>query len=154
MGDTTRKGFELESRWRITGSSSVYASVGRILEAKANNPAVNTGAQLSIPGTQLKAGAQHRRRLGEGQLTLNADAYLISDIPYYVGTPTTQERTMPLFTRYDLRASYDWKSTQLSVYATFQPHRYGTEIAYGSAAGLMVSPVPRNSFGATVRYFF
>ena len=30
----------------------------------------------------------------------------------------------------------------------------GAEIAYGSAAGLMVSPVPRSTFGATLRYFF
>ncbi|MCD2514282.1 TonB-dependent receptor [Comamonas endophytica] len=154
VGDTTRKGFELETRWRATPSTSVYASVGRILEAKANNPAANAGAKLSIPGTQFKAGAQHRLRLGAGQLTLNADAYLISDIPYYVGTPTTQERSMPLYTRYDLRGTYDWGQTQLSLYATFQPQRHGTEIAYGSATGLMVSPVPRTSFGATLRYFF
>lgn len=154
VGDTTRKGFELETRWRVTPATSVYASVGKIQEAKVNNPAANTGAKLSIPATQIKAGAQHKLRLGSGQLTLNADAYLISDIPYYVGTPTTQERTMPLYTRYDLRGTYDWGTTQLSLYASFQPHRNGTEIAYGSAAGLMVSPVPRTTFGATLRYFF
>lgn len=154
VGDTTRKGVELEARWRATPATSVYASLGRILQAKVNNPAANAGAKLSIPATQFKAGAQHRLRLGSGQLTLNADAYLISDIPYYVGTPTTQERTMPLYTRYDLRGTYDWGQTQLSVYASFQPQRHGTEIAYGSAAGLMVSPVPRSTFGATLRYFF
>lgn len=154
VGDTTRKGFELETRWRVNPATSVYASIGKIQEAKVNNPAANAGAKLSIPATQLKAGAQHKLRLGSGQLTLNADAYLISDIPYYVGTPTTQQRTMPLFTRYDLRGTYDWGTTQLSLYASFQPHRNGTEIAYGSAAGLMVSPVPRTTFGATLRYFF
>ncbi|MET1116845.1 MAG: TonB-dependent receptor [Comamonas sp.] len=154
VGDTTRKGLELEARWRASPATSVYASVGKILQAKVNNPAANAGAKLSVPATQLKAGAQHRLRLGAGQLTLNADAYLISDIPYYVGTPTTQERTMPLYTRYDLRGTYDWGQTQLSVHATFQPQRHGTEIAYGSAAGLMVSPVPRTSVGATLRYFF
>lgn len=154
VGDTTRKGFELETRWRLTGASSVYASVGRILEAKANNPAANTGARLSIPATQLKGGAQHRFALGGGQVTLNADAYLISDIPYYVGTPATQERTMPLYTRYDLRGTYAWKSAELSLYAVFQPHRFGSEIAYGSAAGLMLSPVPRTTVGASLRYFF
>lgn len=154
VGETTRKGVELEARWRATQATSVYASIGKILEAQVNNPAANTGAKLSVPATQLKAGVQHKLRVGAGQLTLNADAYLIDDIPYYVGTPTTQERTMPLYTRYDLRATYDWNRTQLSLYATFQPHRYGTEIAYGSAAGLMVSPVPRSSLGASLRYFF
>ncbi|MBV7426710.1 MULTISPECIES: TonB-dependent receptor [unclassified Acidovorax] len=154
VGETTRKGLELEARWRASSATSVYASIGKILEAKVDNPAPNTGAKLTVPATQLKAGAQHKLRLGEGQLTLNADAYLIADMPYYVGTPATQERTMPLYTRYDLRATYDWKQTQLSLYATFQPHRYGTEIAYGSAAGLMMSPLPRSTFGATLRYFF
>ncbi|WP_271002232.1 hypothetical protein, partial [Listeria seeligeri] len=127
---------------------------GRIMEDRANNPAPNTGAKLSIPKNQFKAGAQYRTRLGEGQLTLNADAYLINDIPYYVGTPQTQERTMPVYTRYALRATYDWRKMQFSLYATFQPHRFGTEIAYGSSGGLLLSPVPSRSFGASVRYFF
>ncbi|MNW02043.1 hypothetical protein D3C71_1977710 [compost metagenome] len=61
---------------------------------------------------------------------------------------------MPLYTRYDLRGTYDWGQTQLSLYASFQPQRHGTEIAYGSAAGLMVSPVPRTTVGASLRYFF
>ncbi len=154
VGDTTRQGFELEARWRPDGPTSAYASLGRILEATVNNPAANTGAKLSVPSTLLKAGAQHRLRAGDGRWTLNADAYLLSGIPYYVGTPANQERRMPVYTRYDLRATYDWKAAQVSVYAVLQPHRYGTEIAYGSAAGLMVSPVPRASFGATLRYFF
>lgn len=154
VGQTTRNGFELETRWRLGAATSVYASLGRILDARVDNPAVNTGAKLSVPARQLKGGAQHKLALGPGHLTLNADAYLISDIPYYVGTPTTQERTMPTYTRYDLRASYDWGPTQLSVYAVLQPHRYGSEIAYGSAAGLMISPVPRTSLGATLRVFF
>ena len=154
VGDTTRKGFELEARWRPAPATSVYASIGRILQAQANNPAANAGAKLSVPATQLKAGVQHRLRLGAGQLTLNADAYLISDIPYYVGTPATQERRMPLYTRYDLRGTYDWGQTQLALYATLQPQRHGTEIAYGSAAGLMVSPVPHTTVGASLRYFF
>lgn len=154
VGETTRKGFELETRYHFSPASSVYASYGRIIEARANNPAPNTGAKLSIPKNQFKAGAQYRTRLGEGQLTLNADAYLINDIPYYVGTPQTQERTMPVYTRYDLRATYDWRKMQFSLYATFQPHRFGTEIAYGSSGGLLLSPVPSRSFGASVRYFF
>lgn len=154
VGETTRKGFELESRYAVSSSTSIYASYGRIVEAVANNPAPNTGAKLSIPKHQFKAGVQYRTRLGEGQVTLNADAYLIDGIPYYVGTPQIQERLMPLYTRYDVRATYDWRQMQFSLYATFQPHRFGSEIAYGTSAGLLLSPVPRTAVGATVRYFF
>ena len=154
VGETTRRGFEVETRYQFSSAASVYASYGRILDAKANNPAPNTGAKLSVPRNQLKAGAQYRMRLGEGQLTLNADAYLIDGIPYYEGTPQVQERTMPVYTRYDLRATYDYRKVQLSVHAVLQPHRFGSEIAYGTNAGLLVSPVPRTSIGATARYFF
>lgn len=154
VGETTRKGFELETRYQFSAALSVYASYGRIMEAKANNPAPNAGAKLSVPKNQFKAGVQYRARLDQGQLTLNADAYLINGIPYYVGTPQTQERTMLVYTRYDVRATYDWKRMQFSLYATLQPHRFGTEIAYGSSSGLLLSPVPRYAFGATVRYFF
>ncbi|ANH70377.1 ligand-gated channel [Mitsuaria sp. 7] len=154
VGDTTRKGVELETRWQIAASTSVYASLARILEAKVNNPAANTGAKLSVPSRQFKGGVQHRFALGAGRMTLNADAYYIASIPYYVGTPATQEREMPVYTRYDLRATYDWASMQATLYAVFQPHRYGTEIAYGSAAGLMLSPVPRSTVGASLKVFF
>jgi len=154
VGDTTRKGVELETRWQLAASTSVYANLGRILEAKVNNPAANTGAKLSVPGRQLKGGVQHRFALGAGRMTLNADAYYLSGIPYYVGTPATQEREMPVYTRYDLRATYDWASMQATLYAVIQPHRHGTEIAYGSAAGLMLSPVPRSTVGATLKVFF
>ncbi|MDH0867920.1 TonB-dependent receptor [Mitsuaria sp. GD03876] len=154
VGDTTRKGVELETRWQLAASTSVYASLGRILEATVNNPAPNTGAKLSVPGRQFKAGAQHRFALGAGRVTLNADAYYLGDIPYYVGTPTIQPRTMPAYTRYDLRATYDWASMQATLYAVFQPQRFGSEIAYGSAAGLMLSPVPRTTVGASLKVFF
>jgi hypothetical protein len=35
-----------------------------------------------------------------------------------------------------------------------QPHRHGTGIAYGTSAGLLLSPMPHAQVGASVRYFF
>lgn len=154
VGNTTRKGFELETRWQATPAASLYASYAKILQAEINNPAPNTGARLSVPRHQFKLGVEYRRSLGEGMLTLNADAYLTSRNPYYVGTPQTQLRHMPTYTRYDLKASYDWRQTQWSVFAVFQPHRFASDVAYGSAAGLLIAPQPRVQFGASVRYLF
>ncbi|MGY8524568.1 TonB-dependent receptor [Paracidovorax citrulli] len=153
-GETTRKGYELETRWQATRALSLYASYARILEARANNPLPNTGARLSVPRHQLKAGAQYRHRLQNALLTLNADAYLTAGNPYYVGTPQVQLRTMPTYTRYDLRATIDWKQVQWTAYAVFQPRRYASDIAYGTSAGLLVSPQPRAMAGVTMRYFF
>lgn len=154
VGDTTRKGFELETRWQLSAAASVYASYGRILEARVNNPLPNTGERLSVPRHQFKIGAEYRQALGPGRLTLNVDGYLTSGNPYYVGTPQTQLRIMPTYTRYDLKASYDWQQFQWSVFAVFQPHRFASDIAYGSAGGLLLSPQPRVQFGASMRYFF
>ncbi|MCV0440507.1 MAG: TonB-dependent receptor [Hydrogenophaga sp.] len=154
VGDTTRRGFELETRLRLGASWSVYGSYGRILEARINNPLPTAGARLSVPEHQLKLGAEYRQRFGAGRLTLNADAYLTAQNPYYVGTPQTQLRTMPTYTRYDLKATYDVEKLQFSVFAVFQPRRFAADIAYGTSAGLMISPQPRTQVGASVRYFF
>lgn len=154
VGDTTRKGYEVEARWRPVRPVSLYASYGHIIQAEANNPLPNTGARLSVPRHQLKLGAEYRQRLQGVQLTVNADAYLTTGIPYYMGTPQTQLRFMPAYTRFDLRGVLDWKQYQLSLFAVLQPHRFSTEAAYGSAAGLLVSPQPKWQFGMAARYFF
>ncbi|MDH6590390.1 outer membrane receptor protein involved in Fe transport [Variovorax sp. TBS-050B] len=154
VGETTRKGYEIETRLRLDARWSVYGSYGRIVEARVNNPLPNTGARLSVPEHQLKLGAEYRQRLGAGRLTLNADAYLTANNPYYVGTPQTQLRMMPTYTRYDLKATYDRENVQFTLFAIFQPHRFAADIAYGSAAGLLISPQPRRQVGASVRYFF
>ncbi|WP_455282283.1 TonB-dependent receptor [Cupriavidus necator] len=154
VGDTTRKGYEMEARWRPLRAVALYASYGHIIQAAANNPLPNTGARLSVPRHQVKLGAEYRRRLQGAQLTVNADAYLTSGIPYYMGTPQTQLRFMPAYTRFDLRAVLDWKQYQLSLFAVLQPHRFSTEAAYGSSAGLLVSPQPKWQFGMAARYFF
>jgi hypothetical protein len=61
---------------------------------------------------------------------------------------------MPAYTRYDLKATYDYQEYAFSVYGTFQPHRYGSEVAYGTAAGLLLSPQPSTILGASVKYYF
>jgi outer membrane receptor protein involved in Fe transport len=153
-GQTTRRGFELEARAELARRVSVYASYAHIGEASVDNPAPNTGAKLSVPKRQVKGGVQYITSVFDAGLTLNADAYLIDGIPYYVGTPQTTERTMPLYTRFDLRGTVDLRSAQVTLSAVFQPQRFGSEIAYGSAPGLLLSPVPREQYGISVRYFF
>ncbi|MGX5727964.1 TonB-dependent receptor [Metapseudomonas otitidis] len=154
VGDTTRKGFDTSLNLQISQAISAYASYGRIIDAVINNPQPGTGAKLTVPEHTYKAGIQYRDSFMSGQLTLNADAYQLSGIPYYVGSPQTQEREMPSYSRYDLRATYDYQQYQVSLYGTFQPHRYGSEIAYGTSSGLLLSPQPSTIVGMSARYFF
>lgn len=151
VSDTTRKGVETSFNYQATSTVSTYASYGRIIEAVIDNPAAGTGDRLVVPEHTYKAGLQYRDVFMAGQLTLNADAYHLTGIPYYVGT---EKREMPVYTRYDLRASYDYSDYQFSLYGTFQPHRYGTEVAYGTTNGLVIVPQPSTTLGASVRYFF
>jgi hypothetical protein len=53
------------------------------------------------------------------------------------------------------RASrYPRNAFQLSLFAILQPHRYASEAAYSTAAGLLISPQPRVHVGTTLRYSF
>lgn len=151
VSDTTRKGVETSFNYQATSTVSTYASYGRIIDAVIDNPAAGTGERLVVPEHTYKAGVQYQDAFMAGQLTLNADAYHLTGIPYYVGT---EKREMPVYTRYDLRASYDYSDYQFSLYGTFQPHRYGTEVAYGTTNGLVIVPQPSTTLGASVRYFF
>lgn len=151
VGDTTRRGAETSFNYHATRTLSAYASYGRIIDAVINNPAPGTGARLVVPEHTYKAGIQHRDAFMGGQLTLNADVYHLGGIPYYVGT---EKKDMPPYTRYDLRATYDYSDYQFSLYGTFQPHRYGSEVAYGTNTGLVIVPQPSTTLGASVRYFF
>lgn len=153
-GETRRDGYEVEARWQATPALALQASYGRILEARALNPLPTVGARIPVPRHTLKAGVEYRMRAGAGQWTVNADAYLTAGNPYYVGTPQTQLRTMPTYTRYDLKASYEWKQYQVSVFAVFQPLDYASDIAYGASNGLLVSPQPPAQAGVSLRYFF
>lgn len=153
VGSTTRQGFELETRWRANPGWSMYASYGGIRKADVNNPPSGTAPELSVPAHQWKAGLEHTTSLGNGLLTVNADAYLISGSPYYSGSPLTR-REMPVYTRYDLRGSYETGPWQWTAFVVLQPHRFSSEAAYASAAGLWVSPQPRHHLGVTARYTF
>ncbi|WP_229427050.1 TonB-dependent receptor [Massilia atriviolacea] len=152
-GQTTRRGLEVDVRYQPDNTFSASLSYGRILRARLDNPAPGAGALLSVPAHTWKAGAQHRSVIGAGRLTVNGDVYVSARNPYYSGTPSVR-RDMPTFVRYDVKASYDIGRFQGALFATLQPHRFASDIAYGTAAGLLVSTVPRAQGGASLRYFF
>lgn len=152
VGDTTRKGLELEGRWRFSRSAEVYGAYTRLLQAEINNPAPNTANLLSVARHQFKLGAQYQHALGAGRMRYNVDAYLTSGIPYFSGTPLARQ-TVPTYTRYDLRATYDYRKLQLAAYAVLQPQMI-SEAFFSGAAGLSVSPQPPRQFGISARYFF
>ncbi|MFC3473191.1 TonB-dependent receptor [Massilia oculi] len=152
-GQTTRRGVELDLRYQFNSAFSTYLNYGRILRARLDNPAPGAGARLSVPEHTWKAGAQYRSALGPGRLTLAGDVYVTAGNPYYMGSPL-YERDMPTYVRYDVKATYDIGKFQGALFATLQPHKFASDIAYGTAGGLVVTTVPEASGGASLRYFF
>ncbi|MDY0976545.1 TonB-dependent receptor [Massilia sp. CFBP9012] len=152
-GQTTRRGVELDLRYQFSSAFSTYLNYGRILRARLDNPAPGAGARLSVPEHTWKAGAQYRSALGPGRLTLAGDVYVTAGNPYYMGTPS-YERDMPTYVRYDVKATYDIGKFQGALFATLQPHKFASDIAYGTAGALVVTTVPQASGGASLRYFF
>jgi outer membrane receptor protein involved in Fe transport len=153
VGSTTREGFEVETRWQARRDWSLYASYGGIRSARINNPTPGTAPELSVPRHQWKAGTQFRGPAAHGMVTVNADAYLISGSPYYSGTPLARGE-MPVYTRYDLRGSYQVGPWQWTAFLVLQPHRFASEAMYSTAAGLWVAPQPRRHAGLQARYVF
>ncbi len=70
---------------------------------------------------------------------------------HYTGT---EKHEMAPYTRYDLRATYDYSDYSCSVYGTFQPHRYGTEVSYRTNSGVVIFPQPSTTVGVLARYYF
>ena len=152
-GQTTRRGLELDLHYQLSSALNTYLSYGRILRAQLDNPAPGAGPRLSVPEHTWKAGVQYRTAMGPGRLSLSGDVYVTAGNPYYMGTPL-YERDMPTYVRYDMKATYDLGKFQGSLFATLQPHEFASDIAYGTAGGLLITTVPQATAGASLRYYF
>ncbi len=153
VGETTRRGYEIEARGALIPQLTAYLSYTRILQAEIDNPLPGTGALLSVAKHVVKGGIEHRHPISAGELVVNVDAYLTDGIPYYAGTPLSQ-REMPRYERYDLRVGYGLEHWNFSTFWIHQPEVDMSEAAYATTAGLWVSPQPRNHWGVSVGYQF
>jgi outer membrane receptor protein involved in Fe transport len=153
VGNTTRDGWELESRLSATDALGLYASYGRILRARINTAAPGTADRLTVPAHTVKGGVAYTVPVGAGRLLLDLDASRISGVPYFAGTPIALAFTRA-YARYDLRVTHERGRVQLTAFATSQPIAFGSEVATSSAAGALIDPRPRTEGGALVRIRF
>jgi outer membrane receptor protein involved in Fe transport len=152
VGDTTREGFELETRAQLLDWFATYASYTRLFQADIDDAAPGAANKVSVPKHQAKLGAELLQKLSRGSLRYNVDAYATRGIPYFAGTPLTQLE-VPTYVRYDVRAAYDIGSFQIAAFAIVQPHLI-SESFYATSAGLWVSSQPREHYGLSLRYSF
>ncbi|MFJ9534453.1 TonB-dependent receptor [Herbaspirillum sp. NPDC101396] len=153
VGNTTRDGWEVESSFDFTSDFSIYGSFGRIIRAHINSAAPGTASDLSVPRDTYKAGAAYATPFAAGKLLFNADAYFISGVPYFSGTPLVKSYSRP-YSRYDLRGTYSVGKVDWTASLVLQPHQYSSEVAVGSTAGLLIDPVARTQVNLAMRYRF
>lgn len=152
-GNSTRLGWELESKLRLSDNLSLYANLTDIVKAQLNNPANGISSLLNVPQYVPKAGIAYARQLRHGHVAANLDGFYYSGFPYYAGSPLTLKVSKP-YARYDLRGSYYISRVELTGWAQLQPYRFSSEAMYSSAAGLFVDPAPRWNGGFTGRIRF
>lgn len=153
IGESTRKGYEFDVHFQPMAEFNLYASYTRVIKATLDNASVTNGKEISVPETTAKMGATYNINVGLGELAFNADAYVISGIPYYIGSPLVRHE-MPTFTRYDLRVSYTESSYEVALFWTLQPQKFASEAAYASSSALMIAPQPNDFGGISFHYMF
>jgi outer membrane receptor protein involved in Fe transport len=152
VGDTTRKGWDLESRVEIANGTSVYGSLAEIATARINNPPPNAASLFLVPKHMVKGGIAHALPLPRGQLLLNGDGFYMSGIPYFTGPSLFLSGVSRPYARYDLRGTYEIGPVQYTAYGTFQPNDFSSEPISVIAAGFFYDPRPKAEFGLSVRY--
>jgi hypothetical protein len=150
VGNTTRDGWEAETKLAVTEGLGLYGSYGRILQARINSAAPGAQDRLQGPKLTVKGGASYVAPVG---LVLNADASYISRVPYFAGNPLTLTYVRH-YTRYDGRVMKQYRALELTVFGTAQPVQLGTEAGSATAAGLFLDPRPKQEFGTSLRYRF
>lgn len=153
VGDTTRDGWEIDTKYAVNGSLNVYASWGKIRKSKINNPLPNTANLLTIPEDTVKVGASLTQPIGNATLLLNADAFYISGPPIFAGAPLALNYVRP-YSKYDFRATYEFANWQLTATVTLQPHKLSSEVVLGNPLGVLLDPRPRTEGLVSLRYRF
>ncbi|OAM90378.1 hypothetical protein AW736_26630 [Termitidicoccus mucosus] len=152
VGETTRDGWEVQLEWLPAKNLSLYAGYARIVRARIDTAAPGTADRLSVPGDTWKAGLAYTLTLAETRLILlNADAYYISGIPYFLSGVLHHARP---YARYDFRAAYEMKRWQFTLGLTWQPIKNSSEVAYASGGDLALDPRPECEVIAGVRFAF
>jgi outer membrane receptor protein involved in Fe transport len=155
IGDTVRKGCELEARFYPTNNQdfSVYGNYGWV-EARVIDP-VTPGQFLvnDISEHTVKAGVSIQRDFGSGRNVL-ADLYYeyTSGAPYYGST------AIPVFGPdydvYNLKLTYTGNGWSSFLSARCKPREYSADYTWVSNNLLVFDPQPKWEFASGLTYTF
>jgi outer membrane receptor protein involved in Fe transport len=146
VGDTERRGAELNARFSFGSGAAVFGSYSRV-KARIRNPVVAGQDKVTgNPDKLIMAGAEYTHALADGLLVFDAYLQRVGHKPYYVGN---LERSTPLYDIYNLRMTIEQGRSSYSLYAIFQPRDFASD-----QAGATINPKPGTDVGLAYRYTF
>ncbi len=154
VGDTERKGCEVEARFYASPDIAVFVSYGWV-DAKVKNP-VNAGQVFvpAIPADMIKGGVEITKQFCGGR-KVSADAYYqyFSGTPNYVGTSI-----VPLYgpdwDAYNFRLAYEERGWSGFLSAKYQPRELSSDYVSTQGNQLTFDPKPVWDLSGGVRYAF
>jgi len=155
IGDTERKGYEIEGKFYASPDIMLYASYAWV-DAKVKNPA--TDGQVLVTGVSediIEGGIEITKNFFAGDKLL-ASAYYqyVSGPPFYAGTSTVPVMG-PVYDVYNFKLIYQRAGWSVFASGKYQPREYSSGyLDIGINNKLIFDPQPKWDFAAGLSYTF
>jgi outer membrane receptor protein involved in Fe transport len=159
IGDTVRKGYELEAKYYPSDAINFFASYAWV-ETKVIDP--STPGRILVPEISehsIKAGVSMQRDFGPyGKVMADLYYEYYSGAPYYRSSGTAAQLATPIFgpdfDLYNMKLSYSGRGWSSFVSARCKPREYASDYTWVSENLLVFDPQPPWDFAAGLSYTF
>ena len=153
IGDTTRKGFEVEAKFWASNDILIFGGYAWV-DAKVQDP-VSRGQYLVqlVPEHIIKGGVQITRDFGAGRRIL-ADAYYqyYSGVPLYLTTSDVNPTYGPDYDVYNFKLTYEGSGWSANVAGRCQPREFSSQFIGPFNGKLNFDPQPKWDFVSELAY--
>ncbi len=155
VGDTTRKGFEVDATFYPSENINVFANYAWV-DAKVQNP-VKAGRNLVqlVPEHIIKGGIHMERDFGPTRSVL-ADLYYqyYSGVPLYLGSTAVTPSYAPDYDVYNFKLTYMGTGWSAFVAGKIQPREYSSQFIGPFSGTLNFDPQPKWTLTSELTYTF
>ncbi|MEJ5300674.1 MAG: TonB-dependent receptor [Thermodesulforhabdaceae bacterium] len=154
IGDSSRKGVEIDLKFYILPEFAVYSSYSWV-NAEVKNP-INPGQDkvIDVPEDIIKLGFEFIKSFSEDEKFYgDLGYYYTSGKYYYIGKSTSPVKG-PVFDKYTLNLNYKMKKLGYFLSATYTPRKYSSEVTWLNGNEIMLNPQPLWNFTVGLKYEF
>lgn len=146
IGDSERKGYELDARWFASDALTLYGSYAHV-DAEAKNPINPAQTELQNVSPNLYTlGLEYTQPMPGARLLFDLHFQHVDREFFYIGDV---ERRTDIYQIYNARLTYEAGKSAYSAYLIVQPREFGSDQAGGS-----FNPKPRTDFGVVYKHTF